>query len=173
MASMTVAKMIPYELCDCHHFSKFLMNLTCATLCGDNIDSIWLTFKRALEQHRRMFSVPQGTHIMMPCSLKVCLSLLKNIEELPQSVGALTTLVKSLMSIIYLSVNDCCSSITYIRNIIDFCHQSNTVQILVALRGRCVFMKLLLNCGLVKRYYPKTLLSCVQKPINTSETSCK
>lgn len=147
---MNVTERIPYEFCDCHYFSKFLMNLTSVTLSMENISRIWLTFKNTLKQHWNMFTVPQEAHIMMPCSLKVCLALLRNIEELPRGVELLSTLLNSINSIIYLKDNECCSSMKYIQELIYFCRQNNSVHVLTALRGRSIFMKLLVNFNLVK-----------------------
>lgn len=152
LLTTNVPEIIPYVFCDCRFFSQFLMNMISTTLSKETRSTMWVTFEKSLQQYSRLFTVFDGPYSMIPCSKKFSLVLLQCLEEVRQSGGDanLSTLLNSIMSVIYLRENQCCYSVRHFENLLRFCGKSNAVQVLAALRGRSIFMKLLLNFGLVK-----------------------
>lgn len=136
--TMNAPESIPYEFCDCNFFSQFLMNTICTTLSQETKATMWVTFEKSLEQYSRLFTVSDGPYSMIPCSKKFSFVLLQCLEEVRQSGGDanLSTLLNTVMSVIYLRDNQCCYTERHFENLLRFCGERNYVQVLAALRGR-------------------------------------
>lgn len=142
----------PDAICDsdCKLFSKTLKNVILSIARHDMMD-MWIQIEKCLRKYEMMFYDPDGTYSMEPpCSLKICHVLLRNMEGLKAGDIKLSTVITCLMSVIYLKDTECFCTVTYTKKLIDLHFRNDFGPILSAFQGRPLFMKILLNFGLLK-----------------------
>lgn len=135
---------------DCKLFSKTLKNLILLIARHDMMD-MWIEIEKGLKKYEMMLYGSDETYtVEPPCSLKICRVLLRNMEGLKVGDIKLSTVINYLMHIIYIKDNECFSTITYTNKLLASNFQNDFGPILTAFQGRPLFMKIMLNFGLLK-----------------------